>query len=176
MSFESCGPRFRGYRRTTGECHASPPATAVDIAVLTCLSLHRSVKQLFKEGCCAINFNLFTLDAGATNPNCIGIQRAAASKGVAGKPSLSLDESYAKRRAAKEAKEAKKRRASAARAAKRKRSSSGSSKRRSRRGATASSDDPSGGVAGAADGGEPATRRTSKKRSYSSKARFSRRK
>lgn len=83
-----------------------------------------------KEGCCAIDFNLFTLDAGATNPNAIGAHKSSKSTS---KVPLSLEESYAKRRAAKEAKAEKKRRATAAKAAKRKRASSSRRKARATR-------------------------------------------
>jgi hypothetical protein len=92
--------------------YREPPATFPQFA-----PHYWSVKQLFKEGCCAIDFNLFTLDAGATNPNGIGNGKAFRSSS---KVPLSLEESYAQRKAARKAKGERKKRASVAKSARRK--------------------------------------------------------
>lgn len=61
------------------------------------------MKHLSREGCCSINFNDFTLDHGATNPNNVSM---AGSTTARKKSSLSIDESFEKRRVAREKKNA----------------------------------------------------------------------
>jgi hypothetical protein len=56
---------------------------------------NRSVKHLSKHGGCSINFNDFTLDKGATNPNWL----APSTRRKA--DSLTLDEQYEKGRNAR---------------------------------------------------------------------------
>lgn len=98
----------------------------VQISISDCFpTFCRSVKQISALHCCAVDFNDFTLDGGATNPNSMHPPKRKGNSA-----SNNLDANYEKRRAAIVAKNDKKDQKAAFRANKRVKKSSGGAKKR----------------------------------------------